>query len=166
MSLAADLPAVAEELCPAGIGRPSHAHLRRSISTSYYVAFHALSDEVARPYSGDVRYAPRRMLDQGAARDVASTLARGTMPWLAGRPPCHAHVKQFAEDFEILQLARHRADYDLAYTPTKADAQVSIKRARRVITELAGARQVCGDQVQAMTVAMVAGPSLRNRMRR
>ena len=166
MTLAGDLLAVSLELCPAGTGRPSHAHLRRSISTSYYAAFHALSDEVARPYARDVRLSARRMLDHGSARDVALTLMNGKMPWLAGRPDCHSHVKQFAEDFENLQLARHRADYDLAYTPTKADAQTAMQRAERALVELANARRSCADQLQAMCVAMVASPNLRKRMAR
>lgn len=168
MSLATDLLALADELCPAGSGRPSHAQLRRCISTAYYAAFHALGDEVARPYAPGVRITAHRMLEHGSARDVANTIAKkgSVIPWLAGKPTCDACLQQFGDDFEQLQLARHRADYDLAYAPTKRDALTAIERAKRAISDLAGARQKCPDQLQAMCVAMIAGPNLRRRMSR
>ncbi len=166
MSLAGELLVVAEELCPSEVVTPSEARLRRSISTSYYAAFHALSDEVARPYSEAVRLTARRMLEHISARDVADTLMRGTMPWLDGRPPCHELIIVFASDFDHLQLARHRADYDLGYAPTRADAVTAVARARRAIDSLAEAHRTCPDQIQAMCVAMVAAHGLRRRMSR
>lgn len=167
MSLAQDLLIVANDLCPTRAGRPSHAYLRRSISTSYYAVFHALTEEVARPYKGDVRPTARRMLDHGSARDVLTGLAKGgQVVWLSGRPACSPHLKQFAEDFEYLQLARHQADYDLAYTPRKADASIAMDRARRAVGDLDAVRRYCPEQLQAMCVAMIAAPNLRRRLTR
>lgn len=162
-----DLVDVAKTLCPAGPGRPTHAFLRRSISTSYYAAFTALSIEASRPYSGDVRLAAMRLIEHGAARDVFNTIKQsGVVPWLGGRPQCDAVLKQFAEDFEALQLVRHRADYDHTFSPTKADALTAIDRAERAILQLKEARNNCPDQLQVVCIAAFANSTLRKRMKR
>lgn len=88
------------------------------------------------------------------------------LPWLAGQPACEPCLRKFGEDFEYLQLARHRADYDLTYTPTKRDALTAIDRAERAVKNLGEARQRCPEQLQAMCVAMIASSNLRRRMDR
>jgi hypothetical protein len=114
-----------------------------------------------------VKLTAARLIDHGAARDVCETLTkRKLVPWLGGAPVCDADLGQFAEDFAFLQLARHRADYDYAYSPTKADALTAIARADRAMTCLEQARKSCPDQVEAMCVAMFAGHSLRKRLAR
>lgn len=165
MTLADDLLSVADSRCGIDSGSTA-AHLRRSISTSYYAAFHALSDEVAAPYGEGVRENARRLLDHGAARQVAEQLAKGKMPWLAGDGKCSDHLQEFGEDFEKLQNSRHLADYDLAYTPTRHDATQAVKQARRIVEVLRSARVDCKDQLDATCVAMVANHALRNRMKR
>lgn len=165
MSLAHDLLRVANQLCPHAPGRPSRAVIRRTISTAYYAAFHAISDEVARPYRRTIQPTARRLLDHGQAYDVATTLLRRRMvPWLPGAPACDAHLIRFAEAFTRLQTARHEADYDLTSAPTKAEAADAIEQAERVFDALEVARSGSPDQLQAVCAAMVANPATRKRM--
>jgi hypothetical protein len=165
MPLANDLLKVAVQLRPAGPGRPSYAVIRRCISTAYYAVFHSLGYEVARPFRKDVQPTARRLLDHGQAREVADLLRkRRQIPWLPGGPACDPHLIEFAEHFIYLQLVRHRADYDLWYTPTKAEATTAIQRAERALGALQEAREQCPDQLQAVCVAMVANSGTRRRM--
>jgi uncharacterized protein (UPF0332 family) len=167
VALANDLLEVARQLCPSTPGRPSHALLRRCISTAYYAVFHALSDEIARPYREAVRSQARRLLDHSHARDVAQRLqgATATLREMKGQPSCHADLRQFAASFDQLYAARQRADYDVEYTPTKKDAMTAVRRAERTIDALAKARSACPDQLQVMCVTMLASPQTRKRMR-
>ena len=157
----------AEDLLPSRPGRPADANIRRSISTAYYAIFAAASEEVARRNTGDTRIVARRLLDHGSARDVCSTLAQqGRVPWLTGRPPCTADIERFSTCLPKLQSERERADYDDAYEATKDDVRVALATARRGIECLRRARNASPDQVQAMCVAMIAGPAARRRMNR
>jgi DNA-directed RNA polymerase subunit H (RpoH/RPB5) len=167
VALANDLLDLARQLCPSGPGRPSHASLRRCISTAYYAAFHALGDEVARPYRDAVRPKAHRLLDHGQASDVLDKLRSGnaTIPWITGSPPCHQELRAFAHSFVDLQMARYRADYDVEYTPTKKDAIIAVQRAERAVDALAKARSACLDQLQAVCVAVIATNQARRRMR-
>jgi hypothetical protein len=156
---------LARAMCPADPGRPLHAALRRCISTAYYAAFHALSDEIARPYQADVRPQAARLLAHSQAREVAEVLQSGNpLRWVVGQPACHSSLRTFGEDFVRLQLARERADYDRLYRPTKNDALIAIDRAERAIGNLATARAQCVDQLQATSIAMLAGSRLRKRL--
>ena len=155
----------AKDLLPPRPGRPPDASIRRSISTAYYAIFAAASEEVARRNTGETRIVARRLLDHGSARDVCSTLAsQRRIPWLTGHPACSADVEQFSMCFLELQSERERADYDDAYEPKKDDALAAIATARRGVECLRQARNSCPDQVQAICVAMVAGPAARRRM--
>lgn len=167
-STAPEFLRVARQLGPGRQGTPSDVRLRRCISTAYYAAFHALGDEVARPYKSEVRVAARRMLSHTNAADVARSLSQNGAPllWLPGRQPCHTHLTNFANSFVRLQPARERADYDLAYKPTPNDAITALDDAQRVIDELKLARSACGDQLQAMCVAILAPQQTRRRMAR
>ena len=157
----------AEDLLPTGPGRPRNASVRRSISTAYYAVFAAASEEVARRFSGEIRIIARRLLDHGSARDVSSILSgQKRIPWLAGRPPCTADLEEFSRCLLRLQSARERADYDDSYEPSKDDARVIVATARRGVESLRQARTASPDQVQAMCVAMIAGPAARKRMNR
>jgi hypothetical protein len=165
MGIAHDLLRVAIQLCPNTPGRPSRAVIRRTISTAYYAAFHAISDEVARPYRRAVQPTARRLLEHGQANDVAVTLwRRGTVPWLPGAPACDPHLLRFAEAFTDLQTARQQADYNLNIAPTKAEATEAIEQAERVLRALEAARGGSPDQLQAVCAAMVASSATRKRM--
>lgn len=139
--------------------------IRRCISTAYYAVFHSLGYEVARPFRKGVQPTARRLLDHGQAREVADLLRkRRQIPWLPGGPACDPHLTQFAEHFIHLQLVRHRADYDLWYAPTKAEATTAIQRAERALEALQLAQSQSPEQLQAVCVAMVASPGTRKRM--
>ena len=157
---------VAQELLHPRAGRPAHAFLRRSISTSYYAAFAALGDQIAAPYGEGTRPAVRRLLQHGLARDVCETIGRGSVPWLPDNPDCHDDLGQFAEDFVALFLARRRADYDFAYEPTLSDAEVATQRGERAIDALDKAASRCAEQLEVMCVAMIAPEAVRIRMKR
>lgn len=167
MALATDLLEVAQKLCPTGPGRPSHAALRRCISTAYYAVFHALGDEVARPYREAVRPKAHRLLDHGQVGDVVDKLRSGnaTIPWITGAPPCHPELTAFAQSFVDLQMARYRADYDVEYTPTKGVPSSQCNVRSGPLTRSGKARSVCPDQLQAVCVAMIATSQARRRMR-
>ena len=97
---------------------------------------------------------------------MCDTIAHGSVPWLPGGPACHNNLAQFADDFVALQLARHRADYDLVYKPTLSDAEVATQRAERAIGALDAAASQCAEQLEVVCVAMIASPQVRNRMKR
>lgn len=84
---------------------------------------------------------------------------------MTGAPSCDPELRLFADSFIDLLMARHRADYDVEYTPTKKDALTAVQRADRAIQALAKAKAACPDQLQAMCVAMVATSQARKRMR-
>ena len=157
----------AKHLTPAGPGRPSHAMLRRSISTSYYALFNALQAEAARPFRAQARPAAWRLPDHGAAREVCGVLVkRQLIPWMDGTPVCHPKLVDFAQSFLVLQHERHSADYVYGYAPTKSAAQTLLGHAGHGIRSLELARNAVPEQVQVMCLAMSASPAVRRRMRR
>lgn len=152
-------------LLPAAPGRPLDAALRRAVSTAYFALFTAVGDEVARPYHRETATAARRLVDHGAARDVCSALvSHKRVNWLPGKPACHSALAHFADCFVRLQVARLSADYDNSYEPTKDTARRAVATSRTGAECLRQARDVRPEQVQAMCVAMIAGPATRRRM--
>ena len=162
----ADLLAAATHLLPAGPGRPNRAMLRRSISTAYYAMFAALREEVARPFSSQAKPAAWRLLAHSAANDVCQDLVnRRIIPWMEGTPRCNGDLLDFAENFLVVQAARHLADYGYGYVPKKSETKVILRRARDGVRSLESARTADPEQLQVMCVAMSASQSVRRRMR-
>lgn len=148
---------VAEDLVRPKKGQPSQARIRRSISTSYYALFTALSLEIARPFSGEADGMARRLVEHGAARSVCEDLRnQGKIPWLSGTPACDQSLLDFAQHFVELQESRISADYDHFYKPAKRDALNAISAARRGLSNLESARKTKKDQLQAICVAIIA----------
>ncbi|MYC29641.1 MAG: hypothetical protein F4X65_06065 [Chloroflexi bacterium] len=93
-------------------GRPSEANLRRSVSTAYYAAFHALSqscaDTLVGPYSEDSNeeywVAAYRTLEHRQVKNKLNNGERMTR--------FSDQVRDFAKRLGDLQDSRHRADYD------------------------------------------------------
>ena len=91
---------------------PTDANLRRAVSTTYYAAFHALSqscaDTLVGPYSADYArehwVAAYRTLEHRQVRNKFANLGRMTS--------FSNQVRDFARRFNDLQDLRHRADYD------------------------------------------------------
>lgn len=163
----ASLLHAAELLLSPGPGQPTDAAVRRAVSTAYYALFSAVCDEVARPWGSEVHVAARRLLRHHAARDACSVLLhQQRVAWLKDRPACHADLLGFAACFVELLAAREDADYDGDYVATEGDAREAIAAARDGVEHLHRARTVAPEQVNAMCVAMIAGPAERRRMTR
>ncbi len=158
----------ARHLVPAGPGRPRVPRLRRAISTAYYAAFAALTQEVAHHYPANAaRHAVRRLVGHGAARNVCAALrARGSVPWLRGDPTCDPHLLRFAEDFESLFSNRVQADYDHDYACTKEDVTEALSLAGRAIDALESARQHCPEQLDIACIAAIADDRRRRHLSR
>ncbi|MCY3806814.1 MAG: hypothetical protein OXG55_10450 [bacterium] len=156
----------AEHLMPEGRGRPSPARLRRAISTAYYAAFAALTQEIAHHFpSTEAQHAVRRLASHGSARTVCRNLrASGTVPWLFGKPACHEDLLQFAEDFDALYTRRILADYDHSYLCTKRDATDAVSLAHRAVASLESARQQCPEQLDMACIATIADERSRRHL--
>lgn len=115
-------------------GVPSEANLRRAISTTYYAAFHALSQSCAEtlvgPYSADSArehwVAAYRSLEHRQIRNRFNSQGR-----MADFPD---QIRAFAVRFVELQDLRHQADYDpdAAFSPIEvlqllSNARLSIE---------------------------------------
>jgi hypothetical protein len=91
--------------------RPKQADLRRSVSASYFAAFHALARMCADVLIGKTkRTRPNkawvevyRGLDHGKAKTSCQEAKNVEFP---------QDIKDFADAFQQLQAARHGADYD------------------------------------------------------
>ena len=141
---AQDIIEVSRELAASGKGRPKQAFLRRSISTAYYALFHALAGSCADMFIG------------GASADQSGTAWRRVY-----RSLNHAHTKNqcnsrrisefpkeiqdFASLFAIMQVKRHKADYDPSEKFQKSKVLLDI------------------DEVQAMQEGFAAVPARERR---
>lgn len=147
----------AEALVPPGTRLPSRDRIRRSISSSYYALFTALTAEFARPYRQNVQATVRRLVEHGKARSACNILI--------GDSKSDATLREFAKQFVRLHLIRQRADYDHTYEPDKIDAENAIASARSGIDCLSQARITNPDQVQMMCVNIIASDTQRKHMR-
>ncbi|MGH6873066.1 MAG: hypothetical protein ACREHE_16345 [Rhizomicrobium sp.] len=120
-----------------GQGAPRQARLRRSISTSYYAAFHRLVAGatdllIGQAERGSERYAlvyrsfeHRHMLE--ACKKISPDASRG------------AEIRRCASLFKELQNARHDADYNPGKRIAMLDAQSALAKARQAIDAIAAA---------------------------
>lgn len=149
-----DLLTVADELLQGpGHGAPLGARLRRSISTSYYAAFHAALEVIASQavaVTGDpiARDAIRRSVTHkqisGAAREVVGVpnrahnrIAPRNQSYKALSARLHAaNWTPYMQDFIELQESREEADYALLARPRKSDARLALDKARRTTSFL------------------------------
>lgn len=157
----------ARAMIPGGIGRPSHALLRRSVSTAYYACFHRLTYDAARLYlsgdRGDLRDLIRRAFTHGSMRQVSSTLAAGNVPkrWPDSRRPVPKQMRKLCEAFVTLQSLRHRADYDPGVAFTKGYCVARVAEAEdffRLADELSTDHR---DVYEAFLVALLVQGNIR-----
>lgn len=104
-----DLLELARELAVREKGKPKQTSLRRSISTSYYAAFHALADMCARELVGWAKpWEPfvqvYRALDHQVARRIFISDRNGAV--------FGPRVAELGGIFVLLQANRQAADYD------------------------------------------------------
>lgn len=125
----------ARRLAPTSAKKPVQANLRRCISTCYYAVFHALAKMVADSLIGATKAVrPNkawvevyRGLVHGPCKNACTSAKNINFP---------QEILDFADTFVQLQEARHRADYDPMYRPTKKDALMYISLAERCIATL------------------------------
>lgn len=130
-----------------GTGRPPAAELRRSISTSYYAAFHALTVRVAQFAVPDVRPPEQgvlcRAVSHQAAVKSAQTIFTGgaaagphkilAVQNLGLRAAASSSVVKAADQFSSLQDQRHDADYNHDKQVSRAEALAAVEAARTVV---------------------------------
>ncbi len=108
------------------------AHLRRSISSSYYAFFHRLAYESAThffPHPDDalIHAATTRALDHRTALIVCQSFAglsvpRGPVKHFIETVAVPNELKQLSRTFVLLQGVRHLADYDVSVQFTSMNA--------------------------------------------
>lgn len=142
MSLHDDLLEQAAHLASRERKRPKQASLRRAISTAYYSLFHLLAEEgtkAVRPAA--VRGHVRRLYEHGNMTAVCKTWALGTIANLPAQtaalvtPPIAPEMRAVAAAFVDLQMARHRADYDLSQPFTRVEALSHVGRAEQAFSD-------------------------------
>ena len=135
MAMHDDLLALARHLVDRNPGAPVEADLRRAVSTAYYALFHLLIHEAT------LRLVAVTALQQRFARSFDHRIMRNVCLEYAGLPLNAAgqsitpagqaiprQIRDIANAFEVLQTARHRADYDTAVTLSHpvADGEVML----------------------------------------
>jgi len=103
--------------------RPQQGNLRRAVSAAYYSLFHFLIDRSSRYLAGSSRSRePGRLVltrayGHAEMLAVARAFEAGNFPAVITRImpvlPVPRELHDVAELFRILQVQRHRADYDL-----------------------------------------------------
>jgi hypothetical protein len=146
MSLPDELLQLAANLASLNYGTPTDAGLRRSISTAYYAVFHlmasAAADEVCNGIPS-LRQAVQRQFDHAHMKKAAEGFAKGYASLPAHvqavlQGPIPPQLMSIAQSFVDLQEARHRADYDSAFTITVMEASTAVSRAKQVFRDWTG----------------------------
>lgn len=142
--------------------RPSQAEIRRSISTSYYAAFHALARTCANALVGRT---PSKRPNK-AWVEVYRGLNHGICKKACEQansvafPVC---IQEFADAFQQLQEHRHKADYDPNIRFSKADAQFWYDTARLSIAGLRSANNL--DKKAFSTWVLISSQGAKNARR-
>jgi hypothetical protein len=133
MGIAEDLLLLAANLAKPGPADPVQACLRRSVSTAYYSLFHLLVQEATQAWNGsaEARIALERVFEHKRMRDVSKAIWTGPWKgWSTPSPPVPSELRDVANAFTILQVARHDADYDNGTVWTPADVADVVALAR------------------------------------
>jgi len=132
MSLHADLLSQARNLVQREPRRPRQASLRRAVSSAYYALFHLLIHEASRILvTGDsMRQLMSRAFIHAEMNKTSKSFAGGTLPQrfniVTGGVVVPNRLRDVAQAFVDLQQARHEADYNLARSFTRAEAQAFV----------------------------------------
>lgn len=130
----AGLLGTARRLAQASPSRPRQSDLNRAISTAYYALFHAVARSNADRLVGTgVNRSNKawvqayRALDHGSGKTACQQVpSLGFSPGLV----------IVAQAFTALQEARHKADYDPDFRPSRRDALAAVAQAELAIAEL------------------------------
>ena len=160
--LSDDLLKQADHLATKEPRRPLQASVRRSVSTSYYALFHALSLEFTEIYPKEALAETCRMLDHGTAKAAASDIKRLENAVLLGCA-ISADLTTIASDFLQLQQLRHEADYDLTRTFSRREALECVERAKRSIGLITKLKRDDPRRLRALVLAFVLKPRCKAR---
>lgn len=127
-----DLIRSANEMIAANRGKPSQVSLRRATSSAYYAMFHCLARCCADLLIGGTnsdRSKPAwrqtyRALEYGTAKTACRDGDIKKFP---------KEIEDFANQFVILQEARHKADYDPLERFYKSSVQADVRLAEETI---------------------------------
>jgi uncharacterized protein (UPF0332 family) len=138
-----ELLAQAEYLTKREPKRPRQASLRRSISASYYALFHFLIEESTKLAVGtthdqkDLRDFAGRAFVHSKMKSVCEDFKK-TVPenkllrpfWATLQTPLNPDLATVATHFVDLQKTRHAADYNLAKSFSRRDAESASAKAK------------------------------------
>lgn len=154
--LAEDLITHGFELARLDPRRPKQVNLRRATSAAYYGVFHALADEIGRPFRPQARPSANRLLNHATAKQAANKIAgSGTLHTMVGGSVCPTGLKQVALDFVALQSFRHLADYSVASTFERKTVLEHLQRANRAVATVRQARTACPAELHGFLLALL-----------
>jgi uncharacterized protein (UPF0332 family) len=141
MPLADELLAQAYTLATTDPGVPSQANLRRAISAAYYALFHLLISEavlkLVLPEPKGLRERAGRAFAHSELEKVCSAIVRSNLADKFGTllgSGISSDLRVVAENFSLLQEARHTADYDVSIFLSRAAALVHVEKAHSACT--------------------------------
>lgn len=147
-NLPKDLLQHAADLISESTGRPQQVALRRSISASYYAAWHTICQAVASKFAPELHLQITRTPEHGRLKTTAHKLRKNKNPWL--KQNCNPHIAEMCDDIIYLMQRRHQADYDMSITLFKSDALESHRRAARVQETIVWAQRNAKAQLDAL----------------
>lgn len=175
MSLGRDLLEQARFLAKREPRKPKQASLRRAVSSAYYALFHYLGEECSGVILGvtadkrELRNLSRRALVHGKMNSLCSQFSGGgqVSPLLLGFwSPLNVgatRIVALATHFRSLQEERHRADYDVSTTFTRADALSACDLADEAMTAWEDVRANHPRVAELFSTALYLWPSLSQR---
>lgn len=141
MSLHSDLLSQAHNLVTREPRRPKQASLRRAVSSAYYAVFHLLIHEATRALvtTDALRKLMSRSFVHSEMNKASKSFAGGTLPQkfntVVGGKAIPPNLRDVAQAFVDLQQARHEADYNLAKSFSRAEAQALVDQANQAFTD-------------------------------
>lgn len=141
MSLHNDLLSQAHNLVRREPRRPRQASLRRAVSSAYYALFHLLIHEASRSFATNkaLRLLMSRAFIHSEMNKASKSFAGGTLPQrfntVSGGQAVPPNLRDVAKAFVELQQARHEADYNLARSFSRAEAQALVDRADQAFND-------------------------------
>ncbi len=170
MSLPTDLLEQAEWLAKREPKRPKQASLRRAVSAAYYAVFHLLASgavtawlrgQRAKPFRPVLMRAFRHTHMEKAAKSFRSSNPVNVLRTALGLTQITAALSSVASKFTELQQARHEADYDLARSLSRLEAQDLINLAKNAFVDW---RTVKGStEAMAFQIALLTHERIRGR---
>lgn len=153
MSLPNDLLELSGYLSRRERSKPKQSSLRRSISTAYYALFHFIIQEACKQMFGGsdasrfVRSVAARAFEHGHMKDCCKHFASGNVKKFPVAPvgATNQLIKDISRTFNLLQEARHKADYDTFRNVTRSEATTSHNLALQAIGQMQRLKDVDPD---------------------